>query len=303
MQKREIRVGDTEGGERLDAFLARKLYRDYSRTRLKELIQEGHVLVNEKNVKAHYEVRAGDRVQFELFERESMDAREENIPLSILYEDDDLLIVNKPAGMVVHPAYGNLEHTLVNALLYHTRRNLSSLGGSGRAGIVHRLDKETSGVLVVAKNDSAHRHLAKQFKDHSIRRVYEAFVKGVVQHNEIKCEEPVGRAFVNRKKVVVKPSGGKLSLTFFTVRERFSQATWIQAVPHTGRTHQIRVHLSYLGHPVLGDPLYGGYSPLIARHALHARSLEFTHPKTRERVSFSSELPDDMRQLLMVLRK
>ncbi|MBI4550244.1 MAG: RluA family pseudouridine synthase [Candidatus Omnitrophica bacterium] len=303
MQKREIRVGEIEGGERLDAFLARKLYRDYSRTRLKELIQEGHVLVNDKQVKAHYAVHSGDRVQFELLEREAMDAREENIPLSILFEDEDLLVVDKPAGMVVHPAYGNLEHTLVNALLYHTRRNLSLLGGSGRAGIVHRLDKDTSGVLVVAKNDVSHRFLAKQFKDHSIHRVYDAFVKGVVQHNELKCEEPVGRAFVNRKKVVVKPSGGKSSLTFFKVKERFRQATWIQALPHTGRTHQIRVHLSYLGHPVLGDALYGGGSPLIPRHALHARTLEFTHPRSKKRVSFSSELPEDMKQLLIALRK
>ncbi len=302
MTQREIKVKEEEAEGRLDLFLAKKLASDFSRTRLKEMIHAGQVLVNDKEVKAHYRVREGDRIILEISDRASMDTREESIPLTILHEDEDVLLIDKPAGMVVHPAYGNLEHTLVNALLYHTRHQLSSLGGKVRPGIVHRLDKETSGVLVVAKNDSAHRFLAKQFKAHSITRIYEAIVKGIVQHDEIRCEEPVGRAFLNRKKVIVKPSGGKQALTYFHVMERFQNATRIEAKPYTGRTHQIRVHLAYLGHPVLGDLIYGGASPLIKRHALHARNLAFVHPRTKEKMSFSSELPHDMQQLLMVLK-
>ncbi len=301
MTQKEILI--EESMERLDLVLARKFPGDFSRTRIKEMIAGGMVLVNGKSVKPHYLVKKGDRVILEVVERENVDTRGEDIPLEILYEDEDLLAVNKPAGMVVHPAYGNFEHTLVNALIHHTRHQLSSLGGTVRPGIVHRLDKDTSGVIVAAKNDFTHRSLAKQFKAHSLTKVYEAVVKGVVQHDELKCEEAVGRAFLNRKKIIVKPSGGKDALTFFRVLERLKGATYLEARPETGRTHQIRVHLASLGHPVLGDPLYGGFSPLINRHALHAKSLEITHPRTQKRLRFSSKLPEDMKQLLIALRR
>ena len=300
MTQTRLIVGE-ELPERLDLFLARKFPKDFSRTRLKEMITAGLVLVNGKSVKPHYVVKEGDSVTLEIVERETMDTRGEDIPLDILYEDQDILVVNKAAGMVVHPAYGNFEHTLVNALIHHTREQLSSLGGTVRPGIVHRLDKDTSGVLVVAKNDFSHRSLAKQFKSHSLVKIYWAVVKGVVQHDELKCEEAVGRAFLNRKKVVVKPSGGKEALTFFRVLERLKDATFIEARPQTGRTHQIRVHLASLGHPIVGDSLYGGGSPLIKRHSLHAASLEITHPRTEKRMIFKSDLPEDMQQLLVAL--
>jgi 23S rRNA pseudouridine1911/1915/1917 synthase len=294
----EVLAGE---GERIDVFLAKKFGSDTSRSRIQEWIREGAVFVNDRVPKPHYKVRTGDRITVEACQPAAMEAREEDIPLTILHEDQDLLLVNKPAGMVVHPAHGNPEHTLVNALLYHTRRGLSS-GEAVRPGIVHRLDKETSGLLVVAKNDFAHRFLAKQFKTHQVIKLYEAIVSGVVQHDELECSESVGRSFMNRKMVMVKPSGGKNAFTFFRVIERFPQATRIEARPLTGRTHQIRVHLAHLGHPVLGDLLYGGKSPWIARHALHAKSLEFTHPRTRERMKFSCELAEDMRQLIKELK-
>ena len=300
--KREIKVEEGEEAERLDLFLARKMPSHFSRTRIKDLIVRGAVRVNDKTVKPHYLVREGDHVRLEAVEKDNRDTREEAIPLTILHEDADIVVVDKPAGMVVHPACGHYEHTLVNALLYHTRGELSAMGGPVRPGIVHRLDKQTSGVLVVAKNDFAHRFIAKQFKSHKVVKVYEAFVKGVVQHDELKCDEPVGRAFLNRKKVIVKPSGGKQALTYFRVIERFHQATRLEALPATGRTHQIRVHLAHLGHPVLGDAVYGGASPWIERHALHAKVLELIHPHSKEKMRFTSELPEDMKQLLMALR-
>lgn len=303
MPKTEIRIEGQEAEARLDVVLSRRLGHDLSRSRLKQMIQAGRVLVNDRTVKPHYVVKPGDHVVVDLVEPEPSVAREEEIPLRVVYEDSEILVVDKPAGMVVHPACGNLEHTLVNALLYHTRRGLSSAGGSVRPGIVHRLDKDTSGLLVVAKNDRAHRFLARQFKSHSVLRSYEGVVKGVVQHDELRCDEPVGRSFLNRKKVIVRPSGGKDASTYFRVLQRFRVTTRIEARPETGRTHQIRVHLSYLGHPLLGDTLYGGASPLISRHALHARLLELVHPLTKKRMRFESPLPEDMEHLLMALKK
>ncbi|MDD5085732.1 MAG: RluA family pseudouridine synthase [Candidatus Omnitrophica bacterium] len=283
--------------ERLDKFLANLLIERYSRTRVQSFIRAGRVTVDGKPVPAHYKLNGGERVVVEPLETEENETRGENIPLDIVYEDDDLIIVNKPAGMVVHPACGNTEHTLVNALVYHTRNRLSSLGGGVRAGIVHRLDKDTSGILVVAKTDDAHRRLAKQFKTHKISRVYEVYVKGVAEHDEFRCTEPVGRAFVNRKKVVVKPSGGKDAATNFKVIRRFKKTTVLEAYPETGRTHQIRVHLAFLGYPVLGDIPYGIPSPYIARQALHAKKIGFCHPRTNEWVEFEVEIPEDMREL------
>lgn len=298
----EFIVEELESHQRLDVFLAHKLLDRHSRAQLQKLIKGGGVLVDGKAVTPHYPVKTGERVHVERLEKPADDLPAEAIPIEILYEDDDLIIVNKPAGMVVHPAHGNPNHTLVNALLFHVK-NLSHEADHVRPGIVHRLDKDTSGVMVVAKNDLAHARLAQQFKDHTIERIYHAIVRGVVQHDEGICEEPVGRAFLNRKKVIVKPSGGKNAITYFHVIKRFPKATLVEIRPKTGRTHQIRVHFCHMGHPVLGDTFYGSAFPPIQRQALHASSLGFEHPRTKKKLNFKSELPEDMRTLLQFLEK
>jgi 23S rRNA pseudouridine1911/1915/1917 synthase len=298
----EFIVDDVEAHQRLDVFLAHRMADRHSRAHLQKLIKNGGVLVDGRPVTPHYAVKSGEKVHVEKLEKPVDDIPAEAIPLEILYEDEDLIIVNKPAGMVVHPAHGNPNHTLVNALLFHVR-NLSQGGDKTRPGIVHRLDKDTSGVMVVAKNDHAHAKLAEQFKEHTIDRVYHAIVRGVVQHNEGICEEPVGRAFLNRKKVIVKPSGGKDATTNFKVVKRFSGATLVEVRPQTGRTHQIRVHFAHLGHSVLGDTFYGIPFPPIKRQALHASALGFEHPRTGKWMSFTTELPEDMRELLRFLEK
>jgi len=293
-------IPDDLGLQRIDAYLAQSGGRNVSRSQIKKLIDAGRVHVNGHEVSAHYAIKAGDRVTINWDDEPVEDHQPENIPLEILYEDEHLLFVNKPAGMVVHPAKGSLRHTLVNALLYHTK-HLSQIGGGERPGIVHRLDKDTSGVMVVAKSNAVHRHLGRQFKDHTIRRVYETVVKGTVQHDEGICEEPVGRAFINKKKIIIRPTGGKDAATSYRVLKRFSDATHLEIYPHTGRTHQIRVHMKHIGHAVLGDSFYGMASSLISRQALHAASLEVTHPITEERLVFSSPLPQDIQQLLAAL--
>jgi 23S rRNA pseudouridine1911/1915/1917 synthase len=297
----EFVVAGVDGGVRLDQFLAQRLAEHLSRSQVKKLIEGGKVRVGtEKILSAHYKVKPGERIEAEWGERVPEETRAEAIPIDIVYEDPDLLVVNKPAGMVVHPAHGNPSHTLVNALLYHVR-NLSQTGGPVRPGIVHRLDKDTSGLLVVAKNDAAHFSLARQFKNHSVDRTYEAIVRGVVQHDEGEIDEPVGRAFLNRKKIVVRPSGGKQALTYYRVKQRFRQTTWLEVKPRTGRTHQIRVHLAHLGHPVLGDSFYGVKAIGIDHQALHASQLGFVHPRTKEKVHFEAPLPRDLQALIRML--
>lgn len=303
MTLRTLRVDFREGGARLDQYLAQHLAEYLSRSQVKKLIEAGEVRIgNEAVTSAHYRVKPGEEVGIEWEEARGEETRAEAIPLDIVYEDEEVLVVNKAAGMVVHPAHGNPSHTLVNALLYHVR-TLSAAGGPVRPGIVHRLDKDTSGLLVVAKTNEAHFFLSKLFREHKIDRTYEAIVRGAVQHDEGEIDKPVGRAFLNRKKVVVRPSGGKPALTYFRVRKRFSRATWLEVRPRTGRTHQIRVHLAHLGHPVLGDSFYGIKSVGIDRQALHASRLGFVHPRTRERMVFDCDLPADMQQLLEHLGK
>ncbi|MBI2166667.1 MAG: RluA family pseudouridine synthase [Candidatus Omnitrophica bacterium] len=299
----EFVAAPADNGLRLDQFLAAKLTLQFSRSQIKRLIEAGQIEVaGAPAFSAHQRVRAGQTVRVESYVRRGEETRAEAIPIEIVYEDPELLVVNKPAGMVVHPAHGNPSHTLVNALLYHIQ-SLSRAGGPLRPGIVHRLDKDTSGLLVVAKSDSVHAALADQFRDHRIDRTYEAFVRGVVQHEEGEIDEPVGRAFLNRKRVVVRPAGGKSAVTYYRVRRRFPRASWLEIRPRTGRTHQIRVHLAHLGYPLLGDSLYGIQSPGIDRQALHASKLGFVHPRTREKLVFEAPLPADLRSLVSFLEK
>ncbi len=297
---KEFEVGDLEAEQRIDVFLAHKMSDEHSRAHLQKLIKNGGVLVDGRTVTPHYAVKLGEKIRVEKLDMPVEDLPAEAIPLDIVYEDDDCLVVNKPAGMVVHPAHGNPNHTLVNALLFHVQ-SLGHAKDKVRPGIVHRLDKDTSGLLVVAKNDYAHAKLALQFKEHTIDRVYNAVVRGVVQHDEGYCDEPVGRAFLNRKKVVIRPSGGKEALTFFKVLKRFKNATWVEIRPQTGRTHQIRVHFAHMGHPVLGDTFYGIPFPPIQRQALHALSIGFEQPRTKKWIDLRSELPEDMQELLRCL--
>lgn len=299
----EFSVSDAEQGLRIDQFLAGRLAERFSRSQVKKFIEEGEVRTEKGAVTtAHYRVKRGETIELLYQTVTEEETRAEAIPLDIVYEDQDVVVVDKPAGMVVHPAHGNLSHTLVNALLYHVR-TLSGVGGHVRPGIVHRLDKDTSGLLVAAKTDVAHAFLARQFKEHRIDRTYDAVVRGVVQHDEGEIDEPVGRAFLNRKKVVVRPTGGKPALTYYHVKQRFAQASWLEVKPRTGRTHQIRVHLAHLGHPVLGDLFYGIRSLGIERQALHASEIGFIHPRTKEKLHFKIPLPADMEHLLLLLKK
>ncbi|OGW85745.1 MAG: hypothetical protein A2987_05620 [Omnitrophica bacterium RIFCSPLOWO2_01_FULL_45_10] len=300
MERKEITVPPETPAFRLDYFLAKELKTVFSRTKIKQLIDGGMVELNGAIAKAHSRVKPGDRisVRFELKADEPVGAEE--IPIEIVYEDEDIIVVNKRAGMVVHPGCGNPKGTLVNALLHHTK-SLSVLSDRVRPGIVHRLDKDTSGLLVIAQNDLAHRLLADQFKYHQVDKRYWVVVKGIVQHDELRSDEPLGRSRANRKKVVIRHHGGKPSVTHFRVLKRFKGATLLEARPQTGRTHQIRVHLRNLGYPVLGDSVYGVASPHINRQALHAKELGFTHPKTKKKLVFKSDLPDDMASLLKYL--
>ena len=301
MEEKQLTVPPEIGNVRLDYFLAKELTELFSRTKIKQLIEEGKIKLNNRAVKPHTQIMPGDKISI-VYELEAPEfTRAESIPIDIVYEDEDIIVVNKPPGMVVHPGCGNPNGTLVNALLHHTK-SLSSVGDRVRPGIVHRLDKDTSGLLAIAKNDLAHRLLANQFKSHDIDRRYWVFVKGVVQHDEMRSDEPLGRSVMNRKRVIVKPDDGKPSITNFRVLKRFQNATLVEARPETGRTHQIRVHLRVLGYPVLGDLVYGVASAFINRQALHAKELGFLHPRTKKKLFFTSNLPPDMELLLQKLQ-
>ena len=302
MEEKEFIVAPETPNFRLDYFLAKELETVFSRTKIKQLIDGGMVQLNGAVAKARSRIKPKDRifVRFELKMEEPVGAEE--IPVEIIHEDDDIIVVNKRAGMVVHPGCGNPKGTLVNALLHHTK-SLSVLGDRVRPGIVHRLDKDTSGLIVIAKNDLAHRLLGDQFKRHEVDKRYWVVVKGNVQHDELRSDEPLGRSRANRKKVVVRHHDGKPSITHFRVLKRFKKATLLEARPQTGRTHQIRVHLKNLGYPVLGDSVYGVAWPGVERQALHAKELGFIHPKTKKKMHFKSELPNDMALLLKQLEK
>ncbi|WP_294466749.1 RluA family pseudouridine synthase [uncultured Ruminococcus sp.] len=289
----EHRLICNESGIRLDKFISVADV-GLSRSAAVNLIENSGVTVNEKPVDKKYKLSAGDVVVLQVPDPVPYEAKAENIPLDIVYEDDYLLVVNKPKGMVVHPAAGNYDGTLVNALLYHCGDSLSGINGVLRPGIVHRIDKDTSGLLIVAKNDFAHAHLAKQIKDHSFTREYEAVVFGNLKADEGTVDAPIGRNPNDRKKMCVTAKNSKNAVTHYSVIRRYKGYTHIRCVLETGRTHQIRVHMAYLGHPVAGDTVYGVKNEKVSfvGQCLHARKIGFIHPKTEEYLEFSSQLPD-----------
>ncbi len=291
-----------ENGIRLDKFISVADV-GLSRSAAVNLIENSGVTVNKKQVDKKYKLSDGDIVVLQIPDPVPYEAKAENIPLDIVYEDDYLLVVNKPKGMVVHPAAGNYEGTLVNALLYHCGDSLSGINGVLRPGIVHRIDKDTSGLLIVAKNDFAHAHLAKQIKDHSFTREYEAVVFGNLKDDEGTVDAPIGRNPNDRKKMCVTTKNSKNAVTHYSVIRRYKGYTHIKCILETGRTHQIRVHMSYLGHPVAGDTVYGVKNEKVSfvGQCLHARKIGFIHPKTEEYLEFSSQLPDYFTEFLTKL--
>lgn len=300
IEKRTYEIQSEQEGLRLDHFLNQEM-EDQSRSFIKRCIEDGRITVNEKNTKAGYKLRKKDHVVVILPEPEETHVQAQDIPLDVVYEDGHLLVVNKPKGMVVHPGHGNPTGTLVNALL-HNVKDLSGINGVIRPGIVHRIDKDTSGLLLVAKNDEAHRGLATQLKKHHIKRTYLALVEGIVTTNQGRIDAPIGRDSKNRIKMAVTDRNSKDAVTHFTVKRRYAKHTLIEANLETGRTHQIRVHMAYIGHPLVGDPVYGYKKQTLTQDGqmLHAYRLEFEHPVTGEIVLCKIPLPA---YFVQVLRK
>ncbi len=298
MEDRRFVIKNNQSGKRIDIFLSSKYKGEMSRTKIKNLIIKGKVLVNGKTTIPHYILKEKDKLFVRDINQNVKVSLAQNIPLDIIYEDNDIIVINKQPGLVVHPGAGNMDNTLVNALHFHTKGHLSKYGGDIRAGIVHRLDKDTSGLIVAAKNDKAHAALSEQFKNHSVNKIYTVIVKGIIQHDEGKCDQPIGRGRVFRKKMVVLAPEGKEALSEYTVIKRFTNATLVKVKIHTGRTHQIRVHMAYMGYPVIGDRQYGVRSALISRQCIHAGYLDIIHPKSGKRILFEAPLPDDMECVL-----
>lgn len=278
---------------RLDKYLVSQL-EDFTRSAVSKLIEGGQVKVNDKTASKNYKCKAGDRVEIEIPDPVELDVTAENIPLDIVYEDSDLLVVNKPKGMVVHPAAGNYSGTLVNALLYHCKDSLSGINGVIRPGIVHRIDKDTSGLLIVAKNDTAHLDLAQQIKEHSFHRAYQAVAYGNFKEDNGTVNQPIGRHPKDRKKMAVTFKNSKNAVTHYEVISRYEKFTHIRCVLETGRTHQIRVHMAYIGHPLAGDEVYGPKKVIteLNGQCLHAGELGFVHPRTKEYMEFTAPIPE-----------
>lgn len=288
-----------KGGERIDKYLSEQL-EDMTRSHIQKLIEENMVRVNGMAVKSNFKLSASDQIEVEIPELKEPDILPENIPLDILYEDQDILVVNKPKGMVVHPAPGHYTGTLVNAIMYHCKDNLSGINGVLRPGIVHRIDMDTTGSLLICKNDRAHQALAEQLKEHSITRKYHAIVHGRLKEDEGTIDKPIGRHPIDRKKMSVHCTNGREAITHYRVLKRFQQFTYIECQLETGRTHQIRVHMSSIGHPILGDQIYGpAKCPYkLQGQTLHAKVLGITHPITGEYMEFDAPLPDYFQALL-----
>lgn len=289
-------------GKRIDKVLTQEL-QDFSRTQIQNMISKGCVEVNGKVIKASYKIELDDEVIVHVPEIESTDILPEDIPLDVVYEDQDVIVVNKPTGMIVHPSAGIYSGTLVNALLYHCH-DLSGINGVTRPGIVHRIDKETSGLLMVAKNDRAHQSLSEQLQEHTVVRRYYALVHGLIPHEFGRIEAPIGRDVNDRQKMTCTDKNAKEAITNFKVLERFKDMTLVECRLETGRTHQIRVHMQYIGHPVYGDPQYGlRRDDTTYGQYLHAKILGFVHPRTHEELYFESDLPDFFLEKLEELRK
>jgi len=297
-----FKITEEEEGQRIDVYLSNQV-EELSRSHIQKLIEKENVLVNQKPVKPSYKLKEEDEIVLKIPLPENLKIEPENIPVDIVYEDEHLIVVNKPQGMVVHPAPGNFSGTLVNALLYHCK-NLSGINGVFRPGIVHRIDKDTSGLLVVAKSDRAHLGLAEQIKNKNVTRKYIALVEGNIKDEKGTVNAPIGRHPVDRKKMAVVKNG-KEAITHYRVLERFGEYTLIEATLETGRTHQIRVHMAYIGYPVVGDPVYGRKKQRfnIKGQMLHAKVLGFIHPITNEYMEFEAPLPNYFLKVLENLRK
>lgn len=308
MEVREFYIEPEQAGKRLDSFLSEKI-EGYSRTYMQKLIDEGHCKVSGKNAKSNLKLKAGDKVEAVIPDPVPLDVEPEKIELDIVYEDEDIIIINKPQGMVVHPAHGNYSGTVVNALLEHCKNlsdynSLTGINGVMRPGIVHRIDKDTSGIIVVAKTNEAHLSLSEQLKKHTITRKYAALLEGRLKNDSGRIETLIGRNPKDRKQMAVVTSNGKKAITRYKVLERFENNTLIEAELETGRTHQIRVHMAALGHPVVGDTVYGYKKQRFDTKGqlLHARVLGFIHPTSKEYVEFEAPIPDYFEKILKVLR-
>ena len=290
-------------GERIDKCISNYV-ETLSRSYIQKIIKEGKAYINDAPVKSNYKVRVDDKVQFTIPDCEELDIPPQDIPLDIIYEDKDVLIVNKPKNMVVHPAPGHYEGTLVNAIMYYCHNDLSGINGVLRPGIVHRIDKDTTGSLIICKNDEAHRKIAEQLKEHSITRKYRAIVYGRISNDEGVVDAPIGRHPTDRKKMAINERNGKPAITHYKVLERFEKYTYIECQLETGRTHQIRVHMTSIGHPLLGDEVYGSAKcPFkLEGQTLHAMTIGFIHPSTNQYVEYEAPLPEYFERLLQILR-
>jgi len=290
-------IVDEQNNKRIDAYLADRT--DYSRVMIQKLIEEEKITVNGKRVKASYKVQKNDKIDIEKVEAKEINLKAQEIPVEILYEDDDIIVVNKPKGMVVHPANGNPDGTLVNAIMAICKDSLSGIGGEIRPGIVHRLDKDTSGVIIIAKNDKAHINLSEQIKNHEVEKTYIALVRGNVKENEATINMPIGRSTKDRKKMAVTKTG-KNAVTHFKVLERHGNYSLLEVKIETGRTHQIRVHLSQIGYPIIGDTVYsnGKNEWGVVGQCLHAKSIKFKHPITGKEMFIEAELPEYFKEII-----
>lgn len=302
MNRFEFIADRQDEGERIDKWLTLQDEVDLTRSAVAKLIEGGNVLINSKTAQKSAKLSIGDRVIIEIPDPVDLKVEAQDIPIEIVYEDDDVVIVNKPQGMVVHPAAGNPDGTLVNALLYKCQGKLSSINGVIRPGIVHRIDKNTSGLLIVCKNDKAHLHVSEQIKAHTFTREYEAICVGRFKDKSGTVNAPIGRDKVDRKRMCVTPTNSKEAITHYEVLEELGNYSYMRFKLETGRTHQIRVHCAYLGHPILGDDVYGKPYKGCKGQTLHARKIGFTHPSTGEYLEFTSDLPDYFKKLLNSLR-
>ena len=295
---KNVIVNENDKGKRLDIYIAEN-FNELSRTMIKKLIESNNILVNDKSEKVSYKVQANDNISIDVPEAKETKLKAQEIPLDIIYEDSDIIVVNKPKGMVVHPANGNPDGTLVNAILSICKNSLSGIGGELRPGIVHRLDKDTSGLIIVAKNDKAHINMSEQIKERNVKKTYIALVRGNVPEEEATINMPIGRSTKDRKKMAVRKEG-KNAVTHFKVLERYGHQTLVECNLETGRTHQIRVHFAHIGHPVVNDPFYG-YRRMdfpIEGQALHSKSLDVKHPITGEEMHFEAPVPADFKACL-----